>query len=617
MPAGSGDSARSAPEPRKFRTMPARRCLVPLLTVLLALAPALHAADERDEVSARRNGTALVAWRASASPAVTVSVRILGVNDLHGQLERHLRAHGEDESRPIGGAAVLASYLAAERSVHPGRTLTLWAGDTIGASAIVSALLRDEPTLAIVNALADGECPPLTRAWATQTAPATTSCHVVATLGNHEFDRGTEELERLLYGGAHPDGPVLGQVWRGTRVPFVAANVVRRDGQRPLLPASVIVDLGGVRIGVVGAVTSSTPSLVVPARIRDLEFLPEAAAINAAVATLRASGVHTIVLVIHEGLLAPTSPEPAPVPADELEGGLAPVLRALDGGIDVIVAGHTHKANNVLVPLKDGSLTLVTQARSYGTAYSVIDLTLDARAGTTIAKSAHIETVWGDEGPGREPDKKIARIVDSAAKATAAVGGRLIGTAARAIRRGEPTDPESPLGDLVADAQRAAAGTELAFMNAAGLRNDLEAGPITYAMLFDVHPFGNQLVKLTLTGEQVLRLLEQQWTGPYGRTPRFLRTSGLRYVYDLSQPAGQRVVAADDAHGDAIDPARRYSVVTNDFLVGGGDYYTVLAEGAGATPLVTDIVALEAYIRRAGGPLSVGLDGRARPFASR
>jgi 5'-nucleotidase len=593
------------------------RTLILTFGLALLAAAAAGRAEERDEVRARRDGDGDVTWRAATSPETTVSVRLLGINDLHGQLEQHLHAQGREGSRPIGGAAVLASYLEAERSAHPGRTLTLIAGDSIGASAIVSGLLRDEPTMAILDELADGDCPPLAREWAARAAPAVTRCHLVATVGNHEFDRGTAELERLLYGGHHPDGPLLGHDWAGIHVPYVVANVVRRDGQQPLLPASVIVDLHGVRIGVVGAVTAETPALVVPERIRDLQFLPEVAPINAAVAALRAAGVRAVVLLIHEGLQAPQTPQPAPLAADELRGRLADVLRGLDGGIDVVVGGHTHKPNNVLVPLKDGSLALVTQALSYGTAYSSIDLLLDARTGAVVAKSARIVTTWADEGPGRDPVRKVARIVEKSAKATAAIGSRLIGSAESAIRRGEPTDPESPLGNFVADAQRAIAGTDLAFMNASGLRNDLEAGPITFAMLYDVHPFGNTLVRLTLTGEQVLRLLEQQWSGPHAETPRFLRVSGLRYVYDLSKAAGQRIVAIDDARGEALDPARRYSAVANDFIVGGGDHYSVLAEGAGATPLMTDIAALEAYIRRAPAPVKAALDGRVRPFADR
>jgi 5'-nucleotidase len=592
-----------------------RAAILPLGLALLAAGTPLHA-QQGGEIRARRDGAADVSWRSPASPEATVSVRILGVNDLHGQLEQHLRAPAAGFSRPLGGAAVLAAYLARERAEHPRRTLTLLAGDAIGASAAVSGLLRDEPTMAVLNELADGDCPRLTRDWAAGAAPVLTRCHVIATVGNHEFDRGTAELERLLFGGRHADGALLGHDWTGMRIPYVAANVVRRDGQRPLLPAAVIVDLDGVRIGVVGAVTAETAALVVPERIRDLQFLAEAEPINAAVAALRARGVNAIVLLIHEGLEAPLTPQPAPVATDELRGRLAAVLRGLDGGIDVVVAGHTHKPNNLLVPLRDGSIALVTQARSYGTAYSSIDLTLDLRTGAVVAKSARIVTTWADEGPGLDPARGVARLVAKAARATAAVVNRPIGSAAAAIRRGEPTDPESALGDFVADAQRAIAGTELAFMNAAGLRNDIEEGPITFGTLYDVHPFGNTLIRLTLTGEQVLRLLEQQWSGPYAEVPRFLRVAGLRYVYDLGQPAGRRVVAADDAAGEPLEPARRYSVVANDFIVGGGDHYAVLAEGAGATPLISDVAALEAYIRRAPGPVKAGLDGRVRPFAA-
>jgi len=151
----------------------------------------------------------------------------------------------------------------------------------------------------------------------------------------------------------------------------------------------------------------------VAGRVRDLEFLPEAAAINAEVAKLRARGVRTIVLVIHEGLATPTAPQwVAPLAIEETSGGLASVLRGLDGGIDVVIAGHTHKLNNLLVRLKDGTLTLVTQARTDGDAISVTELTIDRTTGATVAKTARVAPVWADSGP--SPDKKVMRIVTEA-----------------------------------------------------------------------------------------------------------------------------------------------------------------------------------------------------------
>ena len=580
-----------------------RLLLALLLTGCSAGVPCL--AQEGDAGVPGHEANAVVSWRAPVTGNV-VAVRLLGINDLHGQLE------APPGLNATGGAAALAAHLAAERDEARNRTLLLVAGDSIGASQLLSGGLRDEPTMAILNALADGDCPALKPDWPQHAAPVATRCRIVSTLGNHEFDRGSAELERLLYGGRHPDGPVLGHDWTGSRVPFLAANVVRRDGQRPFLPPTAIVDLAGARIGVIGAVTAETPMLVSAQGIRDLQFLPEAPAINAAVASLRAVGVRAIVLLIHEGLVAPTNPQPYPLELRETRGRLADILAAIDGGIDVVIAGHTHRANNLLVPLRDHSLALVVQARSYGTAFSEIDLEIDARTGAVVAKSASVQPAWTQAGAGRKPDTTVAKIVARAKKAVAAVESRRIGTAAAAIRRADLAQPESPLGNLVADAQRSAAGTDFAFMNMGGLRNDLEAGPITFGTLYAIQPFGNELLKVSMSGEQVLRLLEQQWSGVHASVPRYLAVSGLRYLFDLSRPAGQRVVSVEDADGLPIDTARRYTVAANDFLVGGGDGYAALAEGADPQPVVRDIQALEAYV--AGAPEAVRpmLDGRAR-----
>jgi 5'-nucleotidase len=310
-------------------------------------------------------------------------------------------------------------------------------------------------------------------------------------------------------------------------------------------------------------------------------------------------------------LRAPVKPQwVSPLVLDEVEGRLVEVLRGLDGGIDVIVAGHTHKLNNVLVPLRDGKLTLVTQAVGSGAALSLIDLTIDRPTGAVISKSARIASAWSDSGAGLEPNKKVAKIVAEAAKATAATVARPVGGAAAPMVRAETPSGESPLGDFVADAQRAAAGTDFAFVNAGGLRSDIPAGPITFGTIYAVEPFGNEVMRLTLSGAQVLALLEQQWSGAHAASPRFLRPSGLRYVFDLRRAPGRRIVAAWDADNKPLDPARRYTVAANDFLVGGGDFYPVLGEATDATGVMTDIAALEAWIHHAPGPVTAKADGR-------
>ncbi len=581
-------------------------------TLALALLAGGRASAQTNEEFIRELETqAVVGWHAPALATDPVFIRVLGINDFHGELLTRPSELG-GKTRQLGGAAVLAAYIAAA-SADSKHTLLLFAGDSIGASPPVSGLLRDEPTMAFLNELTkdQGDCPRLTARWAATPGPARTRCHVLATLGNHEFDRGTPELERLLYGGSDPGGPVLGQDWRGTKLPYLAANVARREGHVPLLPGSAIVDLDGAKIGIIGIVTAETPGLVVAGRVAELEFLPEAPAINAEVVKLKSAGAKTILLLIHEGLQAPVTPQwVAPLVLDEVQGRLVDILRGLDGGIDVIIAGHTHKLNNVLVPLKDGKLTLVTQALSGGSGMSLIDLTIDRATGTVIAKSARIALVFGDSGVGAEPVKRISKLVAAASKAIAPVAARPVGVAAATLARAETPSGESPLGDLVAEADRAAAGSDFAFVNAGGVRSDIEAGPITFGTLYSVRPFGNKIVRVTLTGAQVLALLEEQWSGHHEAVPRYLRPAGLRYVFDLRRAPGRRVIAAWDARNQPLDPAHRYTVAVNDFLLGGGDFYPVLGEATDPSEVMSDIAALEAYIHAAPGPVSASADGR-------
>lgn len=581
-----------------------------LVAAGLALVPALAHAQQADEVERRLAAEAEVTWRSPDTLYSPVKVRLVGINDLHGHLQTRARAAGSTGARPMGGAAVLKAWIDHERRQMPKRTLVLVAGDSIGASPPVSGLLRDEPTMAFLNELADGKCPPLRREWAATASPVVTQCRVVATVGNHEFDKGDAELERLLYGGRHADGPVLGADWKGMRIPYVAANVVKRDGQKPFLPGSAIVDLKDVKIGVIGAVTLDTAALVPAHRIAAIQFLPEAQRVNAEIAKLKARGVNAIVLLLHEGLATPVTPQPGPLSYSEVTGRLAEIARALEPGVDVIVSAHTHKFTNLMLPGRDGRPILVTQARSYGLGFSETDLTIDRANGEVVAFASRILTPWADDGPGLKPDKSVERLVAAAARVTEVQENRAVGAAAGELTRAENADGESTLGNLVADAQRAAAGTDFAFMNKGGIRNDLDAGPVTWGELRAVQPFGNTLLRMTLTGEQILRLLEQQWSGPHAETPYFLRPSGLAYTYDLRRPPGSRVVDTRDADGLPLDPRRNYTVVANDFLYGGGDYFSVFAEGRDVQPVMLDVDALEKYVAGAAAPVTAAYDGR-------
>jgi len=431
------------------------------------------------------------------------------------------------------------------------------------------------------------------------------TCNVVGTLGNHEFDAGPGEIRRLLMGGNAPRGPYLENPWRGSRVPYVCANVIDWRTGRTLLPPYAVVVVQGHPVGIIGAVLRGTPSIIPAWAAKDLRFEDEAAAINRAARELTAHGIHTILVTIHQGVV------PVPTAAGfDWHGPLLRIVAQLDPSISVVISGHTHNFTNALWPDRAGRPVLVTQAYSYGVAYADIDLALDPASGAVLAKSARILPVYDDAGPGLHPDAPEARLVAAARAAVAPRVAQVLAVAGAPITRTMTPAGESGLGDLVADAQRARMHAAIAFMNAGGLRTDLRAGPITWGDVLTLHPFGNRILAVSLTGAQILAVLEQQWPPDPAAIPSVLKTSGLYYEWDPAAPAGHHVVAACDAAHHALRPHAAYRVAVNDFLIGGGDGFTAFkaAHLLEVGPLDTEILA--DYLRARHGPITASASGR-------
>lgn len=558
-----------------------------------------------DNPALREQARKKVHWRAAQQPSrEPVQVKILGFNDFHGALQG-LTLGG----RPVGGADVLASYLMAELDEVDGRAVIIHAGDHVGASPPASALLQDEPSISFLNVLARHNCYPPPQHPFHFWRPS--RCNVVGTLGNHEFDEGVEELLRLIVGGDHPDGPFLHSPWPGARFPYVSANVVDRATQQPILPPFVVVKVGGVKIGVIGAVLTETPSIVTPAGIAGVDFLPEAAAINRYALWLKQHDVHTIVVSIHQGSRqnpanGTTLEEPAP-----LNGDIGAIVRALDDEIDVVVTGHAHGFTNQLAENGNGVPLLITQAFSSGTAYADITLSIDRKTGNVVEKSAEIITTWADEGPGLTPNAEIAALIDEATDAVAPKVSRVIANAAFDIPRAGNAAGESALGNLIADAQRAAMASEIALMNPGGIRSDLNAGEVTWGELFATQPFGNDLVSLRLSGTQLVALLNQQWSGANATSPRILHTSGMRYQWRADLPATARVIVNSvTIDGEPLDLNRSYTVTVNSFLAAGGDNFSVLTEGTHRVVGPADLDAVVEHIATLEQPFGAALDNR-------
>lgn len=572
------------------------RCAPRLLALTLIVVSAVAQPLAAQEPAPWPPPTERVTW-VDPQPATgaVAHLKILGFNDFHGNLEPPVRP----DSRPAGGAAVLAAYLEAAERGYAGRSLILHAGDIIGASPPISSLLGDEPAMDFLNLLAGPGC----RFGPARQQP--NRCNMVGTPGNHEFDRGPEALRRLIDGGAAPDGPLFDPVYRGVRIPYVCANVYDRRTGRTLLPPYTVVWLDGIRVGVIGAVVRTTPELVQGWAVANLEFRDEADAINAAAAELTAQGVHTIIVIIHQGVV----PTPAAT-GFTWRGPLTGIVARLDPAIDVVISGHTHNFTDTLMPDASGKPVLVTQAYSFGVAFADIDLEVERRSGRVVAKSALIVPTWRDAGPGLHPDARVAALTAAAARAVAPKISRIVGEAAQPFTRRTNPSGESALGDLVADAERDATHAEIAITNAGGIRADLDRGPVTWGELLTLHPFGNRLLTGELTGAVILRTLEEQWRDDPAAIPQILKISGFSYRWDPARPRGQRVVAACDASGKPLDPARRYRVTANDFLAAGGDGFMSLKALADGSPGPTDIDALASYLTAAREPVVPRTDGR-------
>ncbi len=496
-------------------------------------------------------------------------VQILAINDFHGQLESRMVS-----GQPMGGAAVLAAYLEARaqqaREEVGAVTIKVHVGDVVGASPPISALLQDEPTLTLLEAMG----------------------FEYGTVGNHEFDEGIHELLRLQYGGCHP----ATGCYDGTRVQYLAANVVWADTQEPVLPPYAIRWVQGVPIGFIGVVTKVTPTIVTASGVQGLAFLDEVETINRYVQELKRQGVETIIVLVHEGGTGSRD--------GQVSGAIVPLVFGIDDEVDVVLSAHSHQCYQGMVGSK-----LVTQACSSGTAFADVDLVIDRTYKDVIAKRAEIVDTVAD-APGIVPDPVIQEMVERYAQQVAPRVQQVIAIAADRLVRQQNEAGESPLGNLIADAQRWRMGVPIAFMNPGGIRAELDAGEVTWGELYTVQPFNNYLVAMTLTGEQIERLLEQQWIDQ--PSPRMLQISGLRYTWHADRPVGDRVdpeeIFLED--GTPVRPDGRYRVVVNSFLAEGGDNFTVLREGTERVVGPVDLDALVEYLQQLPQPVSARIEGR-------
>jgi 2',3'-cyclic-nucleotide 2'-phosphodiesterase (5'-nucleotidase family) len=514
-----------------------------------AVGPAAAARPAVATPAAAAPAPAAVPAPPSGAPAVRATrpaprLRIIATNDFHGALEPRPDATG----RLRGGAAYLATAIARARAdcVSPAcETILLDGGDEFQGTP-ASNLAFGRPVVDIFNTLD----------------------YAAGAVGNHEFDWGQDSLRARM---------------RDARYALLAANVRYADGRDvPWIRDDTLVTRGALKIGVIGVATLLTPTTTRASNVADLRFADPVPIVDSLSRRLRSRGADFVVVVAHDGAFCDRDG------ATSCKGEIVEFAKRLHEPVDAIVSGHTHSFVDAVV----NGIPIV-QARSSGTALGVIDLGPEGNR-------HQVRDVLPDSLP---PDSAIAATVRRAVASVASVVDRPVATiAANLVREGV----QYPLGNLIADAMRAAGQGDVAVMNNGGIRANLREGPATYGTLFEVQPFANMLYRYTLSGAALRDYLEKL----VGKRLN-VHLSGAVVSYDSTAAPGARIRSVRLANGTELKADGEYTLVLNDFLATGGDGLGLgtAARRTEVLPIV-DLDAFVSYLRGQPQPVRAPADAR-------
>jgi 5'-nucleotidase len=575
----------------------------------------------------------------------TLTVKIIGLNDFHGNLQSP-GSFGENLSIPtaqrpaVGGAEYVGAYVARLKAQNR-HNVVVGAGDFIGASPLISALFYDEPTVEVMNRIGLD----------------------FNSVGNHEFDKGSAELLRLQHGGCKVtngatdpnscQGAMVGTPtpFEGAQFNWLSANVVTTATGKTLLPAVGFKSFRGVRVAFIGLTLKATPTIVTPAGVAGLEFRDEADTVNALVPRLRRHGVEAIVVLVHQGGFQTSGLSDINGCDGNLTGSdLAKITARLDDAVDLVISGHTHAAYNCSAGTVDvksvdgvvtrtprptgltnaaGRLIPVTSASAFGRVLTDIDVTLDRRKRDITAVSVTnrlVDRTDAEINTTIDANPSLRNLVTAYNGLVSPIANMVIGSITATLANSADSAGNMPAGELIADSQLAATAptafgaATIAFMNPGGVRTSFNFagsaagegdGNVTYGEAFTVQPFGNSLVTMTLTAQDLKNLLEQQFAGCRGQgTQRLLIPAvGLKYQWDAAKTCDTRIsdLRLVNANGAVIDqivdatgamptPAKTYRVTVNSFLATGGDGFTTLNNGSDRLGGAQDVDALTAYL---------------------
>lgn len=540
-----------------------------------------------------QNARGRILYSLLPQPGSLKELTVLNISDYHGQLvplseAADAVAGGTDPVFGTGGSAFLKPWFDVYRAEAGNGSITVAGGDSVGATPPISAFFGDKPTIELMNAMGftfDG-------------------------LGNHNFDKGQAYLRQTLI-------PLA-------QFRFLSANIVDGGGRTPpeWAPSAVVDVFGGVKLGIVGFSNDDLLELTAPGAIAPFQLTNSTAAVNAEAARLKSRGVNAIVALGHLGATAGTITNPT-----------GPVVHLADNlsNVDAVLGDHTDF--QVVATRPNG--VLVTENRSKGLRFTRVRLVVDTNAKKVVYKTADFHKPWNI---GITADPAIQSRINDLNAQLAPVLGTVIGSSTRVIPRADACGNsagrtcESLVGNTVTDAMRLTYGTDFAITNSGGLRADLTCPttdnpndfcpaftpppyPITRGQVLGVLPFGNVATTLNVTGAELKTMLENGVSQMPGANGRFPEVSGLCFTYDISAPAGARVVSAvrqaadGSCTGAAVDltAATTYSLTSNDFIPNGGDGYPNFAGRATTREIMDQVLADHVA---ANSPVSPAIVGR-------
>ncbi|MEZ0446600.1 bifunctional metallophosphatase/5'-nucleotidase [Cellulomonas sp. ICMP 17802] len=539
-------------------------------------------------------------------------IQLLAINDFHGNLQppagssgtvTRLQPDGTTVAQTVGGVEYLATHLAQARQGHD-RSLTIAAGDLIGASPLLSGAFHDEPTIEAMNALD----------------------LAVTSVGNHEFDEGSTELKRMQNGGCrtNPDGTPAADScpggpgsFTGADFPFLSANVVSTATGKTLFKPYVVKKLNGVKVGFIGMTLKGTPDIVTAAGVQGLTFLDEVTTANTYAKQLQRQGVQSIVVLLHQGGTPASGAYNYDCNAGGalgLTGAIVPIAQQISPAVDLIVTGHTHTAYTCNIPDPKGQPRMVTSGSSFGRLFTDIELKYDPRT-NDIVRSSVVATntpVTRDVAAAPAETEIISRYTGFLGPIASQVVGYIGGTIQG--RGCTPTvcaaSGETPAGDLIADAQLEGmnvdplnpAGADFAIMNPGGIRGDFNCVPATspcaqtYEQAFTVQPFTNIMNVVQMSGADVLTMFGQQWTTQNGSNKILQVSANVSEVIRATGATNENRLVSVSVDGVPVDPAATYRVAMNEFLGGGGDNFVAIRNGTKVFVGKSDLDVLIAYL---------------------